>query len=37
MKDTLNHNHYFLTIYELLKRDEKVQNQYSKKRYVTDF
>ena len=36
MKDTLNQNHYFLTIYELLKRIEKAQNQYSKKGYVTD-
>ena len=36
MKTTLYQNHYFLTIYELLKRIEKAQNQYSKNGVVTD-
>ena len=36
MKTTLYQNHYFLTIYELLKKIEKAQNQYSKNGVVTD-
>ena len=36
MKETLNQNHLFLTIYELLKNIEKAQKQFIEKGAVTD-
>ena len=36
MKITLNENHLFLTVYELLKNIEKAQKQYSTQGRVTD-